>query len=112
MLFCQHRTDEHASTKPDVAGNLRQGLPAGKDSLLRLDPVITSTNGIERHHLFPRAYLSKKLGVSDPKKINQIANMALVEWNVNIGISDSAPSKYWQKIVETKVHLTEGKITE
>lgn len=44
--------------------------PAGKDGLLRFDPVITSTKGVERHHLFPKAYLSKKLGVADPKKIN------------------------------------------
>ncbi|MDR7328343.1 GmrSD restriction endonuclease domain-containing protein [Corynebacterium guangdongense] len=78
----------------------------------RLDPAVTSTKGIERHHLFPKAYLSKKIGISDPKKINQIANMALVEWNVNIDISDSAPSEYWPKVIEAKGHLTEDRIAE
>lgn len=60
-----------------------------------LDPVVTAKKGIERHHIFPRAYLRSKLGVSDNKDINQIANMALVEWADNIAISDSAPSEYW-----------------
>ena len=61
----------------------------------RLDPAITTVKGIERHHLFPRAYLKSKLGIKDTKQINQIANMALVEWVDNIAISDRAPSDYW-----------------
>jgi hypothetical protein len=61
----------------------------------RLDPAITAKKGIERHHIFPRAYLKKRLGVSDVKEINQIANMALVEWADNIAISDDAPADYW-----------------
>jgi hypothetical protein len=60
----------------------------------RLDPAITAKKGIERHHLFPRAYL-RKSGVTDTKQINQIANMALVEWNDNITISDDPPTVYW-----------------
>jgi hypothetical protein len=60
----------------------------------RLDPAITAKKGIERHHLFPRAYL-RKSGVTDTKQINQIANMALVEWNDNIAISDDPPAVYW-----------------
>ncbi|EMY34243.1 hypothetical protein D477_010661 [Arthrobacter crystallopoietes BAB-32] len=72
----------------------------------RLDPAITSTKGIERHHLFPRAYLRDVLGVKDSRQINQIANMALVEWNDNIVISDSAPSFYWPTQVDSKSYLT------
>ena len=60
-----------------------------------LDPAITVKKGIERHHLFPKQYLRKHLGITDTKAINQIANMALVEWSDNIKISDQAPAAYW-----------------
>ncbi|HET8658180.1 MAG TPA: hypothetical protein VFM55_04180 [Micromonosporaceae bacterium] len=60
----------------------------------RLDPAVTAKKGIERHHLFPRAYLRKQ-GVKGSRQINQIANMALVEWHDNIDISDASPAAYW-----------------
>lgn len=69
---------------------------------VRLDPAITTKKGIERHHLFPRAYLRDTLGVTDNKDINQIANMALVEWADNIDISDEAPSIYWPQQLAKK----------
>lgn len=78
----------------------------------RLDPAITSIKGIERHHLFPQAYLKNQLGITDSKHINQIANRALVEWNVNIDISDKAPSEYWPQLIELKTHLTEERIAK
>src|SRR6266536_3331451 len=68
----------------------------------RLDPAVTAKKGIERHHLFPKEYLRKKLGVTDTKAINQIANMALVEWSDNIKISDQAPLDYWPAQVQAK----------
>jgi len=61
----------------------------------RLDPAITAKKGIERHHIFPRAYLRSELKITDNREINQIANMALVEWADNIAISDDAPDVYW-----------------
>ena len=61
----------------------------------RLDPAIIAKKGIERHHLFPRGYLRNALRIKETKRINQIANMALVEWSDNINISDDAPEKYW-----------------
>lgn len=68
----------------------------------RLDPAITAKKGIERHHVFPRAYLKSRLGVTDIKEINQIANMALVEWADNIAISDAAPDQYWPEQLASK----------
>jgi hypothetical protein len=60
-----------------------------------LDPSIVGNKAaLERHHLFPRAYL-KNLGITDTRDINQIANFALVEWSDNISISDSPPSEYF-----------------
>jgi hypothetical protein len=61
----------------------------------RLDPAITAKKGIERHHIFPRAYLRSELKITDNREINQIANMALVEWADNIAISDDSPGTYW-----------------
>lgn len=72
----------------------------------RLDPAVITKKGIERHHLFPKAYLRNVLGIEDNRQINQIANMALVEWNDNIAISDLEPSVYWPRQVEAKPHLS------
>jgi hypothetical protein len=51
-------------------------------------------DAVERHHLFPKAYL-EKLGVTSPSRVNQIANMGFVEWPDNIEISDRSPAEYW-----------------
>ncbi|MBW4513060.1 MAG: DUF262 domain-containing protein [Scytonematopsis contorta HA4267-MV1] len=60
-----------------------------------LDPAIKSKkSGVERHHLFPKAYL-KKLGITEVRQTNQIANYALVEWSDNISIADNAPASYF-----------------
>ena len=59
-----------------------------------IDPALqTKKKALERHHLFPRAYLERQ-GVTDLKQINQMANYALLEWPDNIDISDSPPSEY------------------
>jgi hypothetical protein len=51
-------------------------------------------SAIERHHLFPRAYLAR-IGVVSLRDYNQIANFALVEWPDNNAISDRAPADYF-----------------
>lgn len=59
-----------------------------------LDPTLVSyKSAIERHHLFPKAFL-KKQGVTDVRDTNQVANFALVEWGDNISISDKPPLEY------------------
>lgn len=63
-----------------------------------LDPAIkTKKKALERHHLFPRAWLESQ-GVEDLKRINQLANFALLEWPDNIDISDMPPSEYVSQI--------------
>lgn len=60
-----------------------------------LDPATQAKrSAIERHHLFPKAHL-KKIGITEHRDTNQIANYALVEWPDNAAISDSAPAKYY-----------------
>ena len=63
----------------------------------RLDPAITLKKGIERHHLFSKGYLKSVLGISDTKRVNQIAHFAFVDWVENIAISDLAP---WMSICQ------------
>lgn len=59
-----------------------------------LDPALkTKKKALERHHLFPRAWLEKQK-ISDLKQINQIANFALLEWPDNIEIRDAPPYEY------------------
>ena len=63
-----------------------------------LDPAIKGRkSAIERHHLFPRAFLAQQ-DVPLPE-INQLANYALVEWSDNISLSKTPPSEYWPKYV-------------
>lgn len=65
-----------------------------------LDPALNPNRAaVERHHLFPRAYL-KSMGVTEVRDINQIANMALVEWPDNIQISDKPPFEYFPPFVD------------
>ncbi len=40
-----------------------------------LDPNVTSPRSIERHHLFPKAYLASQQ-VTNTRQVNAIANMA------------------------------------
>lgn len=48
---------------------------------------------LEKHHLFPKAYLKSK-GCSDAQ-INQMANYAFIDWKDNMTILDDAPSVYY-----------------
>jgi len=63
-----------------------------------LDPAIkTKRRALERHHLFPRAWLETQ-GVKDLKRINQLANFALLEWPENTKIGDTPPAEYVPQI--------------
>ncbi len=56
-------------------------------------------SAVEKHHLFPKAYL-KSIGITDKREINQIANLAYLEWRKNGAILDEAPVKYWPVVTE------------
>lgn len=63
-----------------------------------LDPAIKARKKtLERHHLFPRAFLERQ-GIEDLKEINQVANFALLEWPENIDINDTPPNHYVPEI--------------
>ncbi|MEH1007462.1 DUF262 domain-containing protein [Winogradskyella sp. ECml5-4] len=58
--------------------------------------IRSKKSALERHHLFPKAHL-QRIGFSEQRDRNQIANYALVEWDDNITISDAQPSEYLSK---------------
>jgi len=68
----------------------------GKVADLLDPPAIGNKKPLERHHLFPKRYLHK-IGTTELRDTNQIANYALVEWDDNIAISDIPPKDYWPK---------------
>lgn len=67
-----------------------------------MDPTQPAVKGTEGHHLFPRAYQEKVLGVTDLKRINQAANYAPTDWSTNIAISDEPPAAYWPELVASR----------
>lgn len=59
-----------------------------------LDPYTQAhRSSLERHHLFPKAFL-KTQGITDSRDTNQIANFTMVEWGDNAKISDKPPTEY------------------
>lgn len=77
-------------------GESEDGTPKASVPIRDLfDPIMEpKKKPLERHHLFPRAYL-QRLGIGSNRLVNQIANLAYVEWPDNIEISDKAPAEYW-----------------
>lgn len=67
-----------------------------------------SRSAVEKHHLFPKAYLSS-IGITSDRDRNQIANFEYIEWSDNMDISDDAPSAYWPKMVSG---LSEGEMNQ
>lgn len=64
-----------------------------------LDPASVSTkSAVERHHLFPKAFLRDEMKITDVRDTNQVANFALIEWGDNVGISDQPPAAYVPKL--------------
>lgn len=63
---------------------------------------------VERHHIFPKKYL-RKIGISNDRDINQIANYAYIEWEDNMEILDVSPKEYFVPIFERKIRDDEKK---
>ena len=56
---------------------------------------INAPRSIERHHLFPKAYLATQ-GITVTSQVNAIANMAFLDWADNVSINHKSPLEYWQ----------------
>jgi len=74
-----------------------------------LDPTTKSSKAaLDRHHLFPRAYL-KSMGITDRRSINQVANYTLVEWKDNVSISNKPPREYAPQMEK---HFTDDELAK
>lgn len=56
-------------------------------------------NAIDKHHIFPKNYLSQ-IGYSSDRDRNQAANFTYLDYVTNIDISDDAPIKYIERYKE------------
>lgn len=64
-----------------------------------LDPAVTPPRSLERHHLFPKAYLSHN-GIHARNQVNAIANMVFVDWPENAAIGARGPLEYWPSMTQ------------
>lgn len=66
-------------------------------------------NSIDKHHIFPKNYLTN-IGFKNDRDRNQIANFTYLDYATNIDISDDAPidyvSRHREKLGEDKYKLT------
>lgn len=73
--------------------------PTGETVASRLDPRIVTVRGVERHHLFPKAWVRGRFGVSG-HALNGLAdrpaNASWVDWIENLEISDLPPDEYFE----------------
>lgn len=63
-----------------------------------LDPGVSAPRSIERHHLFPKAFLGAQ-GIKGTRVVNAIGNMAFLDWPENAKISADDPLVYWPEMV-------------
>lgn len=63
-----------------------------------LDPGVSAPRSIERHHLFPKAFLGAQ-GIKGTRMVNAIGNMAFLDWPENAKISADDPLVYWPEMV-------------
>lgn len=63
-----------------------------------LEKVLQKQNRAEFHHIYPRAYLKKKVGIHDGNFINCLANFCFLNSADNKKISDKNPSQYVKRM--------------
>jgi hypothetical protein len=84
------------------AALVREGAPAllAKQTVAELvnPDVVGKKAPLERHHLFPKAHLGRA-GLTSTVDVNQVANLAIVAWDLNGRISDEAPPVYWPQLL-------------
>lgn len=55
-------------------------------------------SALDRHHLFPKAFLAERK-ITDRREVDQIANLALIEWSDNELIGAKAPCDYMPELL-------------
>ncbi|MFG3252696.1 DUF262 domain-containing protein [Streptomyces sp. NPDC048172] len=96
-----NRLDTSASRSPALyayyaALNLLDAEPLFSKLKVRdlMSPDVVTPRAVERHHLFPKAFLGRK-GITNTRQVNTIANMAFLDWPENAKIGSDDPLDYW-----------------
>lgn len=90
-----------AATSPAWFGYLASLNVLGTPMLFSTTPLsakmVPGASGnkkaIDKHHIFPKHYLTE-IGFTSDRDRNQIANFTYLDYNTNIDISDDAPADY------------------
>ena len=90
-----------SSTSPSWYGYIAAINVLGNPMWLSKSPLakhlIVGSSGtkasVDKHHIFPKEYLSK-IGITEDRDRNQIANFTYLDYNTNIEISDNPPAEY------------------
>lgn len=76
------------------------GTPMLFCSTLLKERMLPGSSGdkkaIDKHHIFPKNYLTT-LGYTSDRERNQIANFTYLDYNTNIDISDDPPAEYVER---------------
>ena len=73
------------------------------DSAVDLENVLLSCNRTEFHHIFPKDYLDKVLGIKERASQFMLANFAFLSQTDNRKIKNRAPSLYKKDIQASKL---------
>ena len=90
-----------SSTSPSWYGYIAAINVLGNPMWLSKSPLakhlIVGSSGtkasVDKHHIFPKEYLGK-IGITEDRDRNQIANFTYLDYNTNIEISDNPPAEY------------------
>jgi hypothetical protein len=89
--------DTSSSTSPYFLAYKAAQAKLGDKGFLSRDITVRDLllNRSDVHHVFPRNYMKKKLGLQKGR-YNQIANFVLAQSEINIAIGDDAPEDYFK----------------
>lgn len=90
-----------SSTSPSWYGYIAAINVLGNPMWLSKSPLakhlIVGSSGtkasVDKHHIFPKEYLGK-IGITEDRDRNQIANFTYLDYTTNIEISDNPPAEY------------------
>jgi len=96
-----------ASISPSWFGYLSSQIVLGYPMLFSTTPLshmfLVGSNGtknaLDKHHIFPKNYLTK-IGIGKDRDRNQTANFTYLDYNTNIHISDRQPQDYVKEFRE------------
>ncbi len=69
---------------------------------------LSLTSPLDDHHIFPREYLRKELGIDAPEDVDCVVNRTLIPKITNISIGKKTPSDYLGELKMRNAHIVES----